>query len=83
MWVSFETFIDILQEIINLQNVKKSTCSQALGLVKNLHLYYIIVCSLFMKIIMYKTKILTEKFETTEFNIIDALMLSSLLDQTS
>jgi len=75
VWVSFEIIIETLQEIINLQNVDKNTRSQALGLLKKLLSFDFVVSLSFMKNIMYKTKILTEKLEATELNIVDALML--------
>jgi hypothetical protein len=75
VWVSFEIIIETLQEIINLQGMDKNTRNQALGLVKKLLSFDFVVSLLFMKNIMYKTKILTEKLEATELNILDALML--------
>lgn len=69
VWISFQTIIGTLQQIIYLENVDKNIHSPR-AIVKNLinlrssYVYY------FMKSISYKKKILTEKFENTELNII-------------
>ena len=59
----------------NLKPIDKKTCSIALGLSKKILNFDFLISLYFMKNIMYKTKILTEKLEATELNIIDALIL--------
>jgi len=61
----------------NLKPVDKKTSSIALGLSKKILNFDFLICLSFMKNIMYKTKILTEKLEAIELNIIDALTLTT------
>ncbi|KAF0766116.1 Uncharacterized protein FWK35_00011886 [Aphis craccivora] len=73
--ISLVIIIENLQEIIDLKNVYKNTRSQALGFVKKVLSFDSVVSLSFMKNIMYKIKILTEKLEAIELNIIDTILL--------
>lgn len=57
------------------QKLDKITRTQAFGLPKKIVSFDFIIALYFMKKIMYKMKILTEKLEVIEPNVIDALML--------
>lgn len=57
------------------QKLDKSTRTQAFGLSKKMLSFDFVIALYFMKNIMYRMKILTEKLESIELNVIDALML--------
>uniref|UniRef100_A0A2S2PY56 Uncharacterized protein n=1 Tax=Sipha flava TaxID=143950 RepID=A0A2S2PY56_9HEMI len=61
--------------MFSAQKLNKNTRTQAFGLSKTMLSFYFIIALYFMKNIMYKMKVLTEKLEAIELNVIDALML--------
>jgi hypothetical protein len=58
-----------------LLSFDKKTRTQAFGLSKKILSFDFILALYFMKNIMYKMKIVTQKLESIELNVIDALLL--------
>lgn len=76
---SFEAIVSALDEIKQMKNADTKTKAQASGLLKRILNFDFIACLMFMKNIMYKARIATEKLEEEEMNIIDAI---EMLDAT-
>lgn len=75
VWISYEIILEALLVMSSAQKLDKSTRTQAFGLSKKMLSFDFVIALYFMKNIMYKMKILTEKLKAIELNVIDALML--------
>ncbi|KAL4112846.1 hypothetical protein QTP88_016566 [Uroleucon formosanum] len=68
VWILYEIILEALQVMSSAQKLDKSTRTQAFGLSKKMLSFDFIIALYFMKNIMYKMKILTEKLEVIELN---------------
>ena len=67
MWISYEAVIEVLRKISNDGSV------DAKGKVAKVLRVDFVVSLMFMRIILWKTKVLTESFQKENLNIVDAL----------
>lgn len=72
VWTSFEAVVEVLEKVIESHNFDNKTKATALSLKKAILNFDFIVCVVFMKNVMYKSKVLTELLESRELNVIDA-----------
>ena len=81
VWISYELIVEALTEL-GLNSDSKDTKFQAQSLLTKLHRFDFLFAIMFMKNIMWKTKIMTEQMQEESLNIMDALcILSSTIDQ--
>ena len=72
MWLSYDGVLDVLQEISNSPSVDAKGQASSTGLVARLLRFYFVVCLMFMRLVLWKTKVLTEVLQGTNLNIVDA-----------
>ena len=75
MWMSYEAVLDVLETISNTASVDAKGKAAATGLSCNLLRVDFVVCLMFMRIILWKTKVLTESLQAKDFNIVDAMQV--------
>ena len=73
MWISYETVIDVLRKISNDDSVDAKGKAAATGLLAKVLRVDFVVSLMFMRIILWKTKVLTESLQKEDLNIVDAL----------
>ena len=73
MWISYEAVIDVLRKISNDDSVDAKGKAAATGLLANILRVDFVVSLMFMRIILWKTKVLTESLQKEDLNIVDAL----------
>ncbi len=73
MWISYETVIKVLRKISNDGSVDAKGKAAATGLLAKVLRVDFVVSLMFMRIILWKTKVLTESLQKEDLNIIDAL----------
>lgn len=73
MWISHEAVLDVLQRISNTDCVYGKGKAAAIGLLSKLLRVDFVVCLMFMRLILWKTKFLTESLQTEDLNIVDAM----------
>ena len=73
--MSYEAVLDVLETISNTASVDAKGKAAATGLsCKRLRVDFV-VCLMFMRIILWKTKVLTESLQAKDFNIVDAMQV--------
>ena len=75
MWMSYEAVLDVLETISNTASVDAKGKAAATGLSCKLLRVDFVVCLMFMRIILWKTKVLTEWLQAKDFNIVDAMQV--------
>ena len=71
MWMSYEAVLDVLETISNTASVDAKGKAAATGLsCKLLRVDFVV-----MRIILWKTKVLTESLQAKDFNIVDAMQV--------
>ena len=73
MWISYEAVIDVLRKISNDDSVDAKGKAAATGLLAKVLRVDFVVSLMFMRIILWKTKVLTESLQKEDLNIVDAL----------
>ena len=73
MWVSYDGVLDVLRKIDCSSSVDAKGKALATGLLANLLRVDFVVSLMFMRLVLWKTKVLTEVFQGENLNIIDAL----------
>ena len=76
MWTSLEAIVKALEEAFAVPKLDSKVKAMISGLLKNVKSFDFIVSLMFMKNIMFKTKILSESLQQEELNIMDALQLT-------
>ena len=76
VWTSLEAIIKALEEAFAAPKLDAKVKATISGLLKNVKSFDFIVSLMFMKNIMFKTKILSEILQQEELNIVDALELT-------
>ena len=72
-WISYEAVIEVLRKISNDDSVDAKGKAAATGLLAKVLRVDFVVSLMFMSIILWKTKILTESLQKENLNIVDAL----------
>jgi len=70
---SFGAMFSALEEIKQIKNAEKKTRVQRMSSEKKILNFHFIACLMYMKNIMYKINIATEKLEEEDINIIDTI----------
>ena len=73
MWISYEAVIEVLRKISNDGSVDAKGKAAATGLLAKVLQVDFVVSLMFMRIILWKTKVLTESLQKENLNIVDAL----------
>ena len=73
MWISYEAVIEVLRKISNDGSVDAKGKAAATGLLAKVLRVDFVVSLMFMRIILWKTKVLTESLQKENLNIVDAL----------
>ena len=73
MWISYETVIEVLRKISNDGSVDAKGKPAATGLLAKVLRVDFVVSLMFMRIILWKTKVLAESLQKETLNIVDAL----------
>ena len=73
MWISYEAVIEVLREISNDGSVDAKGKAAATGLLAKVLRVDFVVSLMFMRIILWKTKVLTESLQKENLSIVDAL----------
>ena len=73
MWISYEAVIEVLRKISNDGSVDAKGKAAATGLLAKVLRVDFVVSLMFMRIILWKTKVLTESLQKEDLNIVDAL----------
>ncbi|CAB4011746.1 zinc finger MYM-type 1-like [Paramuricea clavata] len=73
MWISYEAVIEVLRKISNDGSVDAKGKAAATGLLAKVLRVDVVVSLMFMRIILWKTKVLTESLQKEDLNIVDAL----------
>jgi hypothetical protein len=73
MWISYEAVIEVLRKISNDGSVDGKGKAAATGLLAKVLRVDFLVSLMFMRIILWKTKVLTESLQKEDLNIVDAL----------
>ncbi|KAG5887730.1 hypothetical protein JTB14_035080 [Gonioctena quinquepunctata] len=69
--IAYEKITAVLHDIENHPNIDRVAKGKAYGLSKRILSFDFICCLMFLKIVLYKLKIVTELMESTNLNIID------------
>ena len=78
VWTSLEAIVKALEEAFAVPKLHSKVKAMISGLLKNMKSFDFIVSLMFMKNIMFKTKILSESLQREELNIMDALQLTKV-----
>ena len=73
MWASYDGVLDVLRKIECLSSVDAKGKALATGLLAKLLRVDFVVSLMFMRLVLWKTKVLTEVLQGENLNIIDAL----------
>ena len=73
MWISYEAVIEVLRKISNDGFVDAKGKAAATGFLAKVLRVDFVVSLMFMRIILWKTKVLTESLQKENLNIVDAL----------
>ena len=73
IWISYEAVIEVLRKILNDGSVDVKGKAAATGLLAKVLRVDFVVSLMFMRIILWKTKVLTESLQKENLNIVDAL----------
>ena len=73
--MSCEAVLDVLETISNTASVDAKGKAAATGLSCKLLRVDFVVCLMFMRIILWKTKVLTESLQAKDFNIVHAIQV--------
>ena len=73
IWISYEAVIDVLRKISNDDSVDAKGKAAATGLLAKVLRVDFVISLMFMRIILWKTKVLTESLQKEDLNIVDAL----------
>ena len=73
MWISYEAVIEVLRKISNDGSVDVKGKAAATGLLAKVLRVDFVVSLMFMRTILWKTKVLTESLQKENLNIVDAL----------
>ena len=73
MWIPYETVIEVLRKISNDGSVDAKEKAAATGLLAKVLRVDFVLSLMFMRIILWKTKVLTESLQKENLNIVDAL----------
>ena len=73
MWISYKAVIEVLRKISNDGSVDAKGKAAATGLLAKVLRVDFVVCLMFMRIILWKTKVLTDLLQKENLNIVDAL----------
>ena len=76
VWTSLEAIVKALEEAFAVPKLYSKIKAMISALLKNVKSFDFIVSLMFMKNIMFKTKILSESLQQEELNIMDALQLT-------
>ena len=76
VWTSLKAIVKALGEAFAVPKLDSIVKAMISGLLKNVKSFDLIVFLMFMKNIMFKTKILSESLQQEELNIMDALQLT-------
>ena len=71
MWISYEAVIEVLRKISNDGSVDAKGKAAATGLLAKVLQVDFVVSLMFMRIILWKTKVLTESLQKENLNIVD------------
>ena len=73
MWISYEAVMDVLEQISTTDSVDAKGKAAATGLLAKVLRVDFVVSLMFMRIILWKTKVLTESLQKEDLNIVDAI----------
>ena len=73
MWILYEVLIEVLRKISNDDSVDAKGKAAATGLLAKVLRVDFVVSLMFMRIILWKTMILTESLQKENLSIVDAL----------
>ena len=73
MWILYEALIEVLRKISNDDSVDAKEKAAATGLLAKVLRVDFVVSLMFMRIILWKTMILTESLQKENLSIVDAL----------
>ena len=78
MWVSYDGVLDVLRKIECSSSVDAKGKALATGLLAKLLRVDFVVLLMLMRLVLWKTKVLTEVLQGENLNIIDALVLNTI-----